>query len=96
MSNSAVPGAWPFCVIGQYDEAECGAAVSGQSQLYTWQKGEVGSTGDTDCIEQRQMEVHDGLRYEKGTGVSSTRVISQTIFFSLFFAAQALGVPGQL
>lgn len=87
----------PFCVSAQYDKAECGAAVSGQSQLYTWQNGGVGSTGVTDCIEQRHMEVHDGLRYEKGTGgVSSTGVISQTIFFSLFFAAQALGVPGQL
>lgn len=77
---------WPFCVSGQYDKAECGAAVLGQSQLYTWQNGGVGSTGVTDCIEQRQMEVHDGLRYEKGTGdVSSTGVISQTIFFLTIF-----------
>lgn len=58
-------------------------------------------TGVTDGIELRQMEVtsqvHDGLQYGKGTGgVLSTGVISQTIFFSLLFAAQALGVPGQL
>lgn len=56
-------------------------------------------TGVTDSIEQRQMEVtsqvHDGFQYEKETGgVLSTGVISQTIFFSLFFAAQALGVSG--
>lgn len=58
---------------------------------------EGGRTGVTDRIEQKQMEVHDGFQYEKVTGdVLSTGVISQTISFLLFFAAQALGVPGQL